>query len=154
MNNTVTQKQIDEIVKNSTFDVKTVFDKCTVVTMKLPNGFVLTESSACVDPKNYDRKLGERLCREKLINKIWELEGYRLQSELHEKNKLLTCRFVVNKINCFLPGKGLTIGKIYEVKNGYFIADSELEFPLDNPLRDVESLSKYLTDIDFTIIVE
>lgn len=82
MKNTVTQKQIDQIFRDSEIDVKTIFDKCTVVSVKLPNGFVIVESCACVDPSNYDENLGKEICIERIKNKIWELEGYKLQNEL------------------------------------------------------------------------
>lgn len=82
--NTITKEHIDLIVSQTKFDVSTVFDKCTVVNAKLPNGFVITESSACVDPSNYDKELGFEICKEKIINKIWELEGYKLQDMLYE----------------------------------------------------------------------
>lgn len=85
--NTVTKKQIDEIVKNSTFDARTFFDKCTVVAMRLPNGFVLVESSACVDPKNYDFNMGVSTCKERLIARVWELEGYKLQDRLYRESQ-------------------------------------------------------------------
>ena len=76
---------IDEIIENSAFDVKTVFDKCTIVTCKLPNGFVIVESSACVSPENYDEKIGMEICLKKIKDKVWELEGYRLQQYLWEE---------------------------------------------------------------------
>ena len=82
--NTITKEHIDLIVSQTKFDVSTVFDKCTVVTAKLPNGFVITESSACVDPSNYDKEKGFEICKERIINKIWELEGYKLQDMLYE----------------------------------------------------------------------
>lgn len=85
--NTVTKKQIDEIVKNSTFDARTFFDKCTVVAMRLPNGFVLVESSACVDPENYDLNMGISACKERLIARVWELEGYKLQDRLYRESQ-------------------------------------------------------------------
>lgn len=52
----------------------------------LPNGFVIVESSSCIDPTNFDMSVGEQICMEKLENKIWELEGYGLQSKLKEEN--------------------------------------------------------------------
>lgn len=79
--NTVTQQQVMDIFVNSKLDVKTAFNKCTIVTCQLPNGFIIVESSACVDSSNYDEKIGYEICRERIINKIWELEGYKLQSE-------------------------------------------------------------------------
>lgn len=51
----------------------------------LPNGFVIVESSSCVDPANFDMKVGEEICMDRLVNKIWELEGYKLQSKLTEE---------------------------------------------------------------------
>lgn len=85
MKNRVTEEDIKNILKNTVINVSTVFDKCTVVTAKLPNGFIITESSACVDPANYDLGLGTDICVERITNKIWELEGYRLQCEMSDK---------------------------------------------------------------------
>lgn len=84
--NTLTKEYIDKIVHSSKFSWSAQFGKCTVVTMQLPNGFVLTESSACVDPANYDEKLGYEICVKKLTERVWELEGYLLQNELYKKS--------------------------------------------------------------------
>ncbi|PGE00048.1 Gp49 family protein [Bacillus pseudomycoides] len=81
MKNSLTQKDIDNILENTQFVVEEFFGKCTVVIAKLPNGFILTESSACVDPVNYDREIGVAICKDRITNKIWELEGYLLQSK-------------------------------------------------------------------------
>jgi len=80
--NTVTQQQIDDIIANSTIDIQTVLGKCTIVTAQLPNGFIIVESSACVDPINYDEKLGSEICLNRIKNKVRELEGYKLQDTL------------------------------------------------------------------------
>ncbi len=85
---TVTQERIDDIMLNSIFDVQTVFDKCTVVSCQLPNGFVIVESSACVSPENYDEEMGAEICYDKIERKIWELEGYRLQEELYQLHQM------------------------------------------------------------------
>jgi hypothetical protein len=79
MSNTVTQQQIDDLIKNAEVRTYTAFDKCTVVLVQLKNGFILTESSACVDPMNYDEDMGYEICMERIKNKLWELEGYVLQ---------------------------------------------------------------------------
>lgn len=84
--NTLTKEYVDKIVHSSKFTYSTQFGKETVVTMQLPNGFVLTESSACVDPANYDEKLGYEICIRKLTDRVWELEGYLLQNELYKKS--------------------------------------------------------------------
>ena len=64
----------------SEIKVETVYDKVTVVSCKLPNGFVLIEASGAVDPANYDEKIGKEVCMERIENKLWELEGYVLAS--------------------------------------------------------------------------
>ena len=83
-NNTVTDEMIEEIMNHSKVTVNTMFGKCTVVACQLPNGFIIVESSSCVDPKNYDETVGVEICMEKIVNKVWELEGYRLQQKMYE----------------------------------------------------------------------
>ena len=83
--NTVTEERIDKMMETAEYEAAVAFDKCVVVMMKLENGFVLTESSACVDPANFDLEMGLGICKEKLRNKLWELEGYALQVALAEK---------------------------------------------------------------------
>ncbi|MFD1418448.1 Gp49 family protein [Companilactobacillus keshanensis] len=87
MKNKVTQKQIDNIIKHSRIDVKTVFNKVTLVTCKLPNGFVLVESSGAVDKKNYDEDMGKEICMDHIESKIWELEGYYLAKLIYQKKQ-------------------------------------------------------------------
>lgn len=82
----ITEEYIAEILDNSEFEICTMFDKCTVVSCKLPNGFVIVESSACVSPENYDEEVGVEICVGKIADKVWELEAYRLQQYLWEEN--------------------------------------------------------------------
>ena len=81
--NYVPKETIDALITQSEITVKTFFGKTTVVAMKLPNGFVLVESSSCVDPLNYDEAIGVQICKQKLESRLWELEGYRLQERLY-----------------------------------------------------------------------
>lgn len=81
--NTVTQSVIDELMENCDIAVTTAFDKCTIVACKLPNGFVIVESSSCVDPANYDEDMGVDICMKNIEKKLWELEGYLLQNQLY-----------------------------------------------------------------------
>lgn len=82
--NTVTEEHIEEIMSHSKVTVQTLFDKCTVVACQLPSGFVIVESSACVDPANYDVDMGTEICMKRIVDKVWELEGYRLQADLYD----------------------------------------------------------------------
>lgn len=85
---TVTNDQINALIGASEVQICEVFDKCTIVSLKLPNGFVIVESSACVSPENYDREIGRNICMRKIRDKLWELEGYNLAREIeHEKKQ-------------------------------------------------------------------
>lgn len=85
--NSITARYIVGIVDATEFKTQIVYGKTTIVSAKLPNGFVIVESSSCVDPENYDVKTGEGICRSKIINKIRELEGYKLQDEIYRKSQ-------------------------------------------------------------------
>lgn len=82
----ITEEYINEIMEHSEFDIHTIFDKCTVVTCRLPNGFVISDYATCVNPENYDEDMGVDICSERIKNKIWELEAYRLQQYLWEES--------------------------------------------------------------------
>lgn len=58
----------------------TMGGKTTVVRAVLKNGFVIVESSSCVSAENYDEKLGEDICMEKIKDKVWMLLGFLLQT--------------------------------------------------------------------------
>lgn len=81
-NITVKQEQIDEIFNNSKFHVSTMLGKITIVVMELPCGFTLVESSACVDPANYDETIGAEICKARFKDRLWYLEGYMLQNKV------------------------------------------------------------------------
>lgn len=97
---TVTQKLVEEIMLNSDIKIQTICDKCTIVACRLPNGFVIVESSASVDPNNYDEEIGVDICLDRIAEKIWELEGYKLQSELYEKLGTDECLYDCNECPC------------------------------------------------------
>lgn len=80
----VSSEYIDKLIDNSNISVSTAFDKCTVVACKLPSGFVIVESSACIDPRNYDEKLGVDICMKRIKDRVWEMEAYKMQTELWE----------------------------------------------------------------------
>lgn len=57
--------------------------KTTVCVLTLVNGFEVVGTSACVDPSNFDFEIGKKYAFEDAFNKLWELEGYRLQNDLY-----------------------------------------------------------------------
>lgn len=56
----------------------------TFCVLVLANGFTVTGESACADPTNFDRELGQKLARQNAFNKVWPLEGYLLRELIHQ----------------------------------------------------------------------
>lgn len=75
----ISKQMIDALLSRSVVDSVLLGNKTTTVTVILPNGFELTESSSCVDPDNYDHELGAELALKKIKNKLFELLGFTLQ---------------------------------------------------------------------------
>lgn len=84
MSNTVTIEDINKILDDTLFTSEVFGNKTTILKAQLPNGFVIVESSSCVDPANFNHSLGIEICQKRVIDKIWELEGYCLQKKLSE----------------------------------------------------------------------
>ncbi len=79
----ISKQQIDGLIDASeaayhVFPGTTV----TVCCLTLPHGYHLVGHSACASPENFDQDIGERLAHEHAARQLWELEGYRLRSEL------------------------------------------------------------------------
>lgn len=59
----------------------------TFCVLVLDNGFTVTGESACVDPANFSSEIGMRVAREKAIEKIWPLLGFRLRDRMHTEER-------------------------------------------------------------------
>lgn len=82
MKTTVTKEDVLANMQDKIVRTAIEFDKpCTYVTVRMLNGFTLRESTTCVDPSNYDEKIGEEICLKKIEDKVWFLLGYALQNE-------------------------------------------------------------------------
>lgn len=57
----------------------------TICAITLKNGFTVVGDSACIDPENFDHSIGEQVAYNNAFEKIWQLEGYRIKSQLAEK---------------------------------------------------------------------
>lgn len=76
----ISKEHIDKILAMSKFSVSKLGSKTCAVVCTLPCGFEITATSACVNPSDYDEAVGADICREKIEDKLWELEGYRKQA--------------------------------------------------------------------------
>lgn len=54
----------------------------TVCCITLRNGFTVTGESACASPENFDAELGRKIARQKAVEKVWPLLGFRLRDHL------------------------------------------------------------------------
>lgn len=77
-NNTTTQELVDSFIAD--IDVVQLGNKTTVVKATLVNGFIIVESSSCVDANNFSMQVGTDICMERIKNKLWELLGFILQT--------------------------------------------------------------------------
>ena len=84
MKNSVTLEDINNEICGETYHV---FEGTTVTVclLTLKNGYNVVGQSACVDPKNFNNELGEKIAKENAINKCWELLGFRLRDVMAEE---------------------------------------------------------------------
>lgn len=59
----------------------------TVVCVTLKNGYTVTGESACVDPTNFNKELGEKYALQAAITKLWSLEGYLLKQAHYDRHQ-------------------------------------------------------------------
>ncbi len=79
----VTQERIESLIDKVSYHHED--NKASVCFITLKNGFIVTGISGVVDKTNFNKEMGEKYAYQNAFNKIWELEGYRLQWEICEK---------------------------------------------------------------------
>lgn len=85
MKTRIQPEDIEALIEGSEIHVETIFDKVTLVALRLPSGFVITQSSGAVDKANYSEEQGKQICLDKIRSELWKLEGYYLQREVAAK---------------------------------------------------------------------
>ena len=86
--NTVTKGEVMANMKEVVCRTEEVLGKpVTHVSVRMKNGFTLHETTTCVDPENYDERIGRRICLQRIEEKIWFLLGYALQDRLASESK-------------------------------------------------------------------
>lgn len=56
----------------------------TICQLTLRNGFTVIGQSACIDPLEFNKSVGEKVAWDNALEKVWELEGYLLQQKRFE----------------------------------------------------------------------
>lgn len=91
----VTQPQIQALIDRTEFRFQVVPGTTTTLCLALLDSkFNLAiGKSACVDARLFDQKEGEKLsqkdCYAQAVNRLWELEGYRLYQRLRDEPELI-----------------------------------------------------------------
>lgn len=73
-------KNVDTILAETEFKIMDAGHKTTVVTAILPGGFEITASSSAADASKYNQATGAAECRNKIIDRLFELEAYRIST--------------------------------------------------------------------------
>ena len=87
MKTTLTISDIFEAIEKTEY-VVLAGTTTTVCVLTLVNGFVVTGTSACAEPKNFNQAEGEKFAFEKACDEVWKLEGYLLRQRLHERMQI------------------------------------------------------------------
>lgn len=56
----------------------------TVCQLTLKNGYTVLGQSACIDPLEFNKTVGEKVAWENALDKVWDLEGYLLKQRRFE----------------------------------------------------------------------
>lgn len=68
--------------RSSADETHTSLDFLTFCVLVLRNGFTVTGESACASPENFDPEIGRKIARQKAVEKVWPLLGFRLRDKL------------------------------------------------------------------------
>jgi hypothetical protein len=72
-------------IEKKIYDVNYVVNgTLTICIIEMWNGFQVVGTSACADPANFDRNIGERYAYDAAFKQLWSLEGYLLREKLYE----------------------------------------------------------------------
>ena len=80
--NKVTKDGIESKIKKITY-MRVPDSTVTICQLEMLNGFSVRGESACVDPQNFDKEVGEEYAYVDAFSKLWQLEGYLLKEALY-----------------------------------------------------------------------
>lgn len=81
----ITAEDIKARIRATTF---TVVETLTICVITLDNGFMMTGESACADPSNFNREIGERLAYDAAFDKLWPFFGIMLRERQYAATEL------------------------------------------------------------------
>ena len=135
MKNTVTPEQVKENMQDVIVRTLDDFEKpTTYVAIRMKNGFILHESTTCVDPENYDEEIGKEICLKRLENQVWYLV------EFEEK------ALIKRTIECEVEAESEEDAEL-QIKNGnYSFIDSWDDDEISNEFIGITSIEEFDDD--------
>jgi len=80
----VTKDQMEKRIKN--VEHLTIGTTVTICNITLDNGYSVRGESACVDPRNFDAAIGQKLSYDDAFRKLWSLFGFMLAEDIHRNS--------------------------------------------------------------------
>lgn len=74
----LTEAEIETIFNESDIEVSTLWDRITIMTVRLPNGFVLNTSATTLTSEDFDVEIGTAICERRIKAKIAQYTGFSL----------------------------------------------------------------------------
>lgn len=81
----VKREDLEKLLNDSVKEAHIFHGKQMVISYYLRCGFTVTGESNIIDPEKFKFDTGEKLCYEVAIKQLWQLETYRIQSEMYSK---------------------------------------------------------------------
>lgn len=78
----VTEDFLKSHIKDTEFSVVGTLTLCRIV---VKNGFSFVGESACVDPANYNKEVGETIAYKRAFDKMWPCYGFLLAEVLNHR---------------------------------------------------------------------
>lgn len=95
----VTQEQVIAAIRKVTYTL--LPDGITTICqITLPNGYTVIGKSACADPTEFSKELGEAWAFKDAKEQVWPLLGYELRDKLHKNSDIARVAHEVNRAYC------------------------------------------------------
>lgn len=118
--------------------------RMTLCLLTMANGCIVTGESFCLSEANFSAEIGRDVAYDNAVNKLWELEGYALASEIAAENKRVADneKFVAE---CVGVGVGvLTYAEIMKLANGGYVKPPATYVVNHTPAIDIDALTAVL----------
>lgn len=83
----VTKEYVESRISSVIITQLPFAETVTVCSITLDNGYSVRGESACVDPKNFDKDIGERIAYDNAFRQLWPLFGFLLAEKLMQSKQ-------------------------------------------------------------------